>query len=444
MPQRHSVRFAFFLIVAQATLAAQVRQWSGMGYTDLETKSVRQDSNSNQLVWALVGFGAEEGVITMPYDMASGVHDYGPGILVGGLDSASDTGYVCRLAFPAGASVPTLTLSSLGVGVDASAVFLDAMHDRVYAIDQRAGRVMTTSWSVFGAGTWTEIASHATIPFLSPSRIPEFAEFLPVPNGGDGVSLMAKEPFTDLRYDITWSGTAWIVAPYIPPLPPPCDCWVVEDATYVSAGETHYTLRIAGGQGLFAVTDSDTQAIVFVGDHDQPADILQEIQVPVASMLYGHRYAIHSIGQSLVPSIDIRVVPEWHRNVFPLAMESGQLQMRWDFPTVGTDTLAYNLRWSAGGAPPSTPFLVTMVMGDWQLGTDPTVAALGLNLLAQQYGVLGSVTADFDVFGHASVAYAFSVNNPALAGLHVALQAVGISPSSELFCSDVLGVKLAQ
>jgi hypothetical protein len=100
--------------------------------------------------------------------------------------------------------------------------------------------------------------------------------------------------------------------------------------------------------------------------------------------------------------------------------------------------------WTSGSPQPADPVLLTMVVGAWDFGVNPTVPALGVEILAVPFGDLGAQVAYWHNSGRVSFGWTFAVNNPSFVGLKVAMQAVGVLATGQFIVSDVAGVKLVQ
>jgi hypothetical protein len=125
-------------------------------------------------------------------------------------------------------------------------------------------------------------------------------------------------------------------------------------------------------------------------------------------------------------------------------MVASKVDMRTDFPVANTDFISWELHWRFQTPPDFAEVLLTMVVGAWDYGINPTVPALGVEVLAVPYGDLGAQLRAWDNRGRVSFGWAINVNNPALVGLKVAAQALGALPTGQFITSDVVGVQLSQ
>jgi hypothetical protein len=125
-------------------------------------------------------------------------------------------------------------------------------------------------------------------------------------------------------------------------------------------------------------------------------------------------------------------------------MVPAKLGIRTDFPAVGTDFVSWELYWRWASPPAYQDVLLTMVVGAWDFGFNPTVPFMGLEILAVPYGDLGAQLASWNNRGVVSFGWAIDINNPALVGLKVAVQAIGALPTGQFIVSDTVGVQLVQ
>lgn len=119
-----------------------------------------------------------------------------------------------------------------------------------------------------------------------------------------------------------------------------------------------------------------------------------------------------------------------------------RLGFRWDFPAVGTDFLSWQLHWDGVDEPPQETWLLTMAIGAWDYGSSPTVPLGAVEVLAINYGDLGTQFATWDTNHRLIFSWSMDINDPAFAGFKVAAQGIGLTPAGDFFVSDVTGVVL--
>jgi hypothetical protein len=237
----------------------------------------------------------------------------------------------------------------------------------------------------------------------------------------------------------------WSVAPTSqgPSAPIPAT-WFVSAYPELVNNSSEYQLWIGGGSGAFAIVEWDSRAIVFTGTHGgYPSG--QAFSIPVATLNFGALYAIESVGGgAILPSAPFRAESVWPRVSVDPNMLPAKVGVRPDFPSVGTDFVSWEIFWKNAAPQPVDPMLLTMIVGGWDFGVNPTVPALGVEILAMQYGTLGVQIRSWDNRGYVSFGWGFAVDNPAFVGLKVAMQAVGMLPTGQFIVSDVAGVTLVQ
>jgi hypothetical protein len=171
--------------------------------------------------------------------------------------------------------------------------------------------------------------------------------------------------------------------------------------------------------------------------------VFESFDVPVSSLIYGDTYRIVGLGsQVALDSVIFRVEQYWDRaSSIPQGFLAGDISMRWDYPSVGTDFMSWSLYWDGVTPRPQGVGLFTIILGQWAPFISPTSPVNGLDILTVQYGTFPTSAADWDS-DRIDVAYAFNVNDPSFIGTMVAIQAVGVSPMGDVFSSDVRGVVL--
>ena len=118
------------------------------------------------------------------------------------------------------------------------------------------------------------------------------------------------------------------------------------------------------------------------------------------------------------------------------------LRIRWDFPAVGTSTMSWELHWESGTQETPGTALMTIIVGSWDYGANPTIPIPQGEILAIQFGSMNNQFITWNGHDALSAGWAYSVNNPLFAGIHGAIQGAAILPSGGIVISDVVGVKL--
>jgi hypothetical protein len=220
--------------------------------------------------------------------------------------------------------------------------------------------------------------------------------------------------------------------------------WQVGAYPVMTINSDEYQIAVAGGVGPFSIVHAATGAVVHQGVRG--AGVAAQIYtLPATTLELGALYYVESgPGSGFLRSGLFRAENVWSRSSVDPRMVASKVDMRTDFPVANTDFISWELHWRFQTPPDFAEVLLTMVVGAWDYGINPTVPALGVEVLAVPYGDLGAQLRAWDNRGRVSFGWAINVNNPALVGLKVAAQALGALPTGQFITSDVVGVQLSQ
>lgn len=432
-----------------ATAVAQTREYTRAGVYD--DSSVRRffhngDGFTAHWRWPNGSGGDEAGIISVPFNMAGAAIILSDDrVLAVGIDSnAPGACHLCEVYFAPVATGIQPTLSSTQLPqLDLVELYYHQASGLLFGLDAHTSQLLAASYQQgLAIGPWAVAAAPTTCPPLKAP--PSFVRFSPLDGTLPGLNVHSEAPFTDSGCDVVLLNGNWIC---VRPggNQQPSQHWWTEQSPRVASNHADYEITVGGGTGLFGLVDRDTSAVVFQAVHPGPATSAHTFVVPQASMVYGRVYQIRSLeDQEVGSSIWIRAAPEWRRATMHNEVFSGDVVMRWDFPTIGTDALSWSLEWvGPPGTQPAGTMMVTMVMGDWQWGVDPTVPlSAGTQILALQYGTLPTQIHAWEGRPVISAGYLFDVNNPVLTGTRVALQGLVVLPSLDVLTSDVIGIVL--
>jgi len=445
----NALRFLFVLLALPLTAQAQ-RSWANAAFRDVAGhKYFLHDGATTSARWLWrIGAVQSKGNVVMPSTRSgSATRLSSDTILVSGMSGSS--GWLAEVTFSLVGNQVAATVNSIASGN------LDVVHLTYLPVASLLVGYDTISRNLVAAtylpgltlGPWQSIATVSQCPTLSLRSW--FVNVEPL-DGVVGVQVGGREPYEgSALWDVVrdnsgaWSVSNASLATQSTPLPP---TWFVSAYPELTVNSTEYRLWIGGGSGDFVIVDLSTGAPVFVGTHSgSPSG--EVFVFPVATLQFGKLYAVESLSGSanvFARSVAFRAESVWPRASVDPQLVPSKVGVRPDFPTVGTDFVSWELHWGSSAPQPVDPLLLTMVVGSWDYGINPTTPALGVEILASQYGTLGVQVATWQNRGYVSFGWAFAVNNPIFVGLKVAMQAVGVLPNGQFIVSDVAGVTLVQ
>jgi hypothetical protein len=432
----------FLVALAPSPIRAQVRD----GASSFDNGAQADGESFIRWQWA-IGAAYGSGTVALPFDVPGDIVAHGANrLLVSGISAASGAGYVSQIDFTASAGGVTATLASSVTTGTRDPYWLWTSGDTLLAIDYNALTLECGDLSSgLGSMSLATIATQATLPLLSHQGVVFMLSLeseLAIPEN----CVVAYHPDFSVigspRYRVKKQGGVWTISLIddtsvaLPPV------WGVEVLPFVAANQSDYLLRVATGTGAFLIRDIDTNAIVYTDTHTaSPAGAEQQFIVPGNALVYGHRYRVESnAAQVYGPSTFFRMFQQWGRSVAPIDVEVDRVFVRWDYPSVGLDTIGWNTKTTSNAQP---LMLVGCYVGSWDYGVNPTApSGIGFDVLAQQYGMLGPITVAADFTGFSTVGFSLNVNNPIFTGSRIAFHFVGLRSTSEFVTSDVEGVVL--
>jgi hypothetical protein len=434
------------LASAAGPVAAQ-REWTLARFSDAGTRRYfthGQSLSSAMWLWK-IGSAETEGNLALPAGRSGSACLVAENtLLVSGWSQAQ--GWLAEINFTASGSVVSPTLATISNNIDVVQLSHLPSAGLLVGIDYNSNSLVAATYAPgLLLGPWEVIVTSSQCPLLLHDGL--FISSTPLVNGV-GVRLRSREPYSDT--------SSWVVsrdqfgiwaavdeAAGSPPvvLPP---TWFVSHYPVLTINTTEYQLWVGGGSGDFVVVSLETGAPVYQGHHSgNPSG--EVFTLPASVLEYGKAYRIESLpGGAFARSIPFRAESVWPRASVDPNMLPTRVGVRWDFPTVGTDFVSWEMYWTSGSPQPADPVLLTMVVGAWDFGVNPTVPALGVEILAVPFGDLGAQVAYWHNSGRVSFGWTFAVNNPSFVGLKVAMQAVGVLATGQFIVSDVAGVKLVQ
>jgi len=426
-----------------APLPAQ-RVWSYASFFDQAGQRVFLSHESlpeAKWVWT-IGAVTSSGTLAFPPGMLGSAAPVDSSrLLVSGGDGTQ--GWLGEIGFSITGSEVVPTFSAIPTGIDVVKMVYVPAAGLVIGINHGTNELVAALYSAGPSLTpWQVIVTPAQCPLLS---LQSFFLKLRASPTGVGVTVESLEPYVGVGYTVTRDPTGvWTVeggsslsAPVT--LPP---TWVASAYPVLALNSTQYDLWIGGGDGYFQIVDETTGVSVFAGFHNgDPSG--QVFSIPHHMLITGRRYRVESMsGNAFDASLPFIAENVWLAASVDPHMVPSRVGIRWDFPTVGTDFVSWEIYWRSPAPQPVDPMLLLMTVGAWDFGYHPTVPALGVEVLAVPYGDLGVQVGNWENRGYVSFGWAVSVNNPVLSGLKVAMQAVGLLPTGQFVASDVVGVHL--
>lgn len=397
--------------------------------------------------WSVAGVSGR-GRLMVPFDVPSDATLIHPSrILASGLQSSDGAGWLIDVHFGVDVShaVPLLQAQIADAvllnGVDPFRIWSNGslllLHDLV-------GNRILGGGIETGLGTLAlvTVADASIMPVLGrPAEARSFRFF--ARDEGDG-AIFGPDPDSGhpgaksfhLRHD----GQAWHIDDSLPRfLTVPGPAWWVGVMPQVEPSLQTVRIDVGGGVGPFHLVDSDDGSVHFVGIVNDSNG--QAFSVPISSLVYGRRY--HVISASLPGvsrSAPFCMYPQWPAASMPPGFADGSVYVRWDYPAVGNDAIAWDFRNPAAAG---MSWMSVLVVGPWDFQGWPTVdSGLGFDVLGTQYGMLGPELGVVDPKGRGSAAFSLDVGSPVLQGVQIAFQFVGLVDFSGYVASDVVGVVL--
>ena len=374
---------------------AQARTWSGASFVSADyEKVIQHESQAYQAKWFWpTPSGAQGGVVVTPFDNAGEIADLGQGVfMLAGTDSISGQGWLTKLSISVSGGVASAVTDSVMVsGSDFTHLVYDDVNSLLYGVDNNGPSLLVAQFSRNNSppGVWATTATASTCPIIA--SVPGFSldmELLP----GIGVRISSRSPYYKNPCDVELIGGLWSASLYVgDPIIVP-KVWYTGRAPRVAGSEIHYTIRVGGDVGLFGVRHEATQQFVFVGTHSG-VSVFESFDVPVSSLIYGDTYRIVGLGsQVALDSVIFRVEQYWDRaSSIPQGFLAGDISMRWDYPSVGTDFMSWSLYWDGVTPRPQGVGLFTIILGQWAPFISPTSPVNGVLSGNAAEAVLGRI-----------------------------------------------------
>lgn len=395
--------------------------------------------------WWRLGGVSSSGTVAIPFQWAGGATYVGDEtLLVSGWDGSEGWLAEVHFSLAGGVITPAVTTASIGA-LDLVNPVYDASAGLLYGVDNDSREMLVaTYFRGFVLGPWQVVTAAAQCPPLSQRN--SFFHIRPLGVGVGAEVLPRGELSSTSRLVVRDVSGAWSVidplfghAQFVP-----VPAWIVGAFPLMTISSTEYQVVVAGGAGPFSIIDAETGAGIFQGVHSGSPST-QVFSIPASSMQSGRLYYVDGgSGSGIERSSLFRAENVWRRASVDPNMVPAKLGIRTDFPAVGTDFVSWELYWRWASAPAYQDVLLTMVVGAWDFGFNPTVPFMGLEILAVPYGDLGAQLASWNNRGVVSFGWAIDINNPALVGLKVAVQAIGALPTGQFIVSDTVGVQLVQ
>ncbi|MFN7586927.1 MAG: hypothetical protein ACK501_14630 [Planctomycetota bacterium] len=434
-----------------AILPAQVREGNRVVFRD-GLGDVAHGDRSFEMLWRWQIAGQRgSGRLLLPFDVPGDICPINPArILVSGLSSSDGAGWIVDVSFhlqpgPLGSTVEASVADVVWLGpVDPYRVWSNG--DKVLAFDLSGNAVLAGSL----AGG---LANMVLVPVLDATLMPSIAEdLLALDYEFFGLSQAVGADFGPsadaflagpARRRITWDGSQWTSSAETPRVLPslaPSQWWVSLNPV-VDPGGAGYVVVVGGGDGSFLIRDSDDGSVRFSGTIAAGGQQAQAFIVPSTALLYGHRYHVEGAASpSSARSISLRLYPTWSASSMPSGGRGGEVYVRWDYPSIGNDTVAWNFRYPAAAGRSS---ITALVVGPWDLQQWPLVdSGLGFDVLYPQFGTLGPELGFLDERGGGVGAFSLDVGSPVFQGVRVAFQVVALVDLSTYLASDAVGVVL--
>jgi hypothetical protein len=426
------------------------RDWIGCAFSDDAGERVfTHSTRSASAEWAWrVGSISSTGLLRLPSSYSGGATLIDANtLLVSGWDGSN--GWLAEVAFSQSGSIITPSITSIMIGgIDALVIGFQPSSSMLFAVNESDRSLVGAHYTPGQAasiGPWQTLATAQQCEVL---RVPfSFLRLQPLDNA-TGVVIAATDIYRihgewEAALDAAGNWTLTDLRAAQPPVSLPAT-WFVSAFPLLDASSSHYDVWVGGGQGAFSIVSKRTGDVAFSASHAGGPNG-ETFLIPVGALAYGELYFVQSAGgQQIDRSSYLSIEAIWPLASVDARMVPARVSVRPDFPTVGTDFVSWQLYWSSGQAQPSDPMLLTMLVGGWDFYSNPTAPALGLDLLAVQYGSLGVQAASWGNRGQVEFGWALAVNNPALVGLRVAMQAFGMLPTGQFISSDVIGVEMVR
>jgi hypothetical protein len=439
------IAFLGCLLLLPLGSAVAQRKWSAVSYEDLQSGNIFVSHESRAVAeWTwTIGGTKSSGNLTLPPGKAGSATLLNSHTLLVSGHSGSE-GWLAEIIFSISGSAVVANLAHVPNPTDVVNLAYLPTAGAIVGVDHDNKELVAASYVPgLQVGPWEVIATASHCPLLGINSLALKIDPMPV---GMGALLHARGHLDGLEAWVVSKGVLgdWSVAPQSAGMPivSPSPAWLVSAYPVLTANSTAFELWIGGGSGDFCIADHESQEIVFVGHHFGSSGG-QLFSIPYWSLHQGRLYRVQSLSVgSIEASVPFVAEIVWPRASVDPHMLPSKVEVRWDFPAVGTDFVSWEMYWRSSAPQPTESMLLTMTVGAWNFGVNPTMAFLDVEVLAAPFGTLGVQAASWDNRGVVSFGWLFAVNNPALTGLKVAMQAVGVLPSGQFVVSDVVGVLL--
>jgi hypothetical protein len=425
------------VVLALGGVAPAQRGWGGAAFVDRIGTVFIHEGDTTSAEWQRRHAGViHVGHVTLPSPESAYASLVSPNTML-----VSGNTWLCEVRFSVTNGVVTAAVAQVA---SSSMDFFNFAYSEtagmLFAIDGVSRSLVAATYQPGASpGAWQVVATSAQCPALLHADVLRLHAMDQVA----GVAMGAIEPYERIAYRFTQGASGWIMtnvsvgaAPAV--LPP---TWMVGAYPIMSADGSEYRIWVGGGgAGPFFVVDSN-RVPVFAAVHSGAADG-ETFGIPFASLTYGREYrVIDGAAQGLQDSVPFLAKVVWGTASVPAEAMPERLGFRWDFPAIGTDSISWQLHWTAAGPQPLQPWILTMAIGPWAYNSCPTVSVGGVSMLGAVYGDLGAQMASWQD-GKLVFSWTLAVNDPLFIGLRVAAQGIGVLPDGQFFVSDVAGVVL--